>query len=169
MGERIREKFKLSSAVFVLMFDGDKVLLQLRSNTGWFDGQYSLPSGIIDGNEPLHLAAVREAKEEMGVEIMPTDVHLVHLMHNLTVGEEWTAAFFITSKWEGTPEIREPDKHGELKWVSVTDLPKNTSPDVKQAIRNYLNGVPYSLFGWEISDTSSQDDYLAYYGDDQLK
>lgn len=165
MSEKIRnrEKFKYSSAVFVLMLDGNNILLLLRSDTGWFDGYYSLPGGIKEKNEPLNVAAVRETSEEVGVTIDPANVDLVHVMHNRTTGEEWRGDFFVAKKWEGEPKLKESHKHGELKWVPLTELPANMSPYVRQAIDHYTKGIFYSMFGWEIGDDSSEEDYLEYY------
>jgi 8-oxo-dGTP pyrophosphatase MutT (NUDIX family) len=165
MSEKIqnREKFKFSSAVFLLVLDGDNILLLLRNDTGWFDNHYSIPGGIKEKNEPLHLAAIREATEEVGIIVKPEDVTLVHLMHNLTTGEEWTGAFFVVNHWEGEPAIKEPHKHSELKWVPILELPENMSPYVRQAIKHYTAGLFYSMFGWELPADSTEEDYKAYY------
>lgn len=162
---QIRPKFKFSAAVFIMLLNQDSVLLQLRSNTGWFDNHYSLPSGIKEEKEPLNVAAVREAYEELGVRIDPADVALVHMMHNLTTGEEWIGAFFAVTKWKRRPKIKEPHKHSEIKWVPLNDLPSNVSPYVKQALQCYLAGAPFSLFGWEVPANSNEDDYKTYYSE----
>jgi 8-oxo-dGTP diphosphatase len=165
MSERVRnrERFKLSMAVFLLMLDGDKLLLILRSDTGWFDGHYSVPGGVKEPKETLSAAVTREAAEEVGTEISPEDVLLVHTMHNFTTGQEWIGTFFITQKWAGTPQIKEPHKHGELRWVDINDLPKNVSPYVRQAIEQYLNGVSYSEFGWEVPEDADEQKYVEHF------
>ena len=37
-----------------------------------------------------------------------------------------------------------------VSWHSPDDLPKNTIPYVRQALRNYQNGTCYDAFGWEV-------------------
>ena len=47
----------------------EEILLLLRENTGYLDGYYDLPGGHVDENEDLFAAMIREAKEELGIEI----------------------------------------------------------------------------------------------------
>jgi 8-oxo-dGTP diphosphatase len=63
------------------------VLLLIRANTGYMDGHASLPAGHVEPGEPADAAAVREAKEEIGVVVAPADVSFVHVMHRRTPGE----------------------------------------------------------------------------------
>lgn len=141
-----RERFKLSVSVFLLFISDNKVLLLKRSNTGWMDGYFSIPAGALDGTETLSEAVIREAKEEVGVIVDPNDIGLIHTMHCFTNGEEWLGQFFMTQKWQGQPTIKEPDKHNELKWVNITNLPENIIPYVQQAIVNYLKDNSYSSY-----------------------
>jgi hypothetical protein len=39
------ERFKLRAAAYLLLIKDGKVLLLRRSNTGWRDGEYTLPAG----------------------------------------------------------------------------------------------------------------------------
>lgn len=40
-----------------------------RKGTGWMDGSFSIPAGGLDAGEPIGAAAIREAYEEVGVQI----------------------------------------------------------------------------------------------------
>ena len=58
------------SAVFLFFKKGKKVLLQKRMNTGFMDGYYDATvSGHIEANESITQAALRETREEIGLEI----------------------------------------------------------------------------------------------------
>ncbi|SRR5258708_7154121 len=149
---RTRERFKLSLAVFLILLKEERAVFLLRSDTGWMDGKYSVPGGVKEPTETLQQAIIREAQEEVGAVIQPENLLLAHMMHNFTTGQEWIGAFFITDKWEGNLDVKEPHKHGELRWLPLDDLPANTSPYVRQAIRHYLMGSQYSEYGWEIPD-----------------
>ena len=77
----LQSRCELLVAVYLIFRDGDKVLLLKRANTGYRDGYYSLPSGHLNGGEPAIRAAIREAKEEVGVDIDLKDLRLVHTSH----------------------------------------------------------------------------------------
>ena len=97
------------------------------------------------------LPAIREAKEEAGIEIRPSDIAVVGVMH-MKAEDEWVPFFLAASKWSGDVVNAEPDKCDDLSWHSVHDLPPNMVPYVRQALENYLNGKYFDSFGWDQQD-----------------
>lgn len=146
MSDRVRHK--LSVAVFVVLRRGDGVCLLRRIGTGWMDGQFSLPAGTLEPHETIRGAAVREAREEVGIELDPAALRHVHLLHGRTAGNDWTGHFFIATHWTGEPRICEPDKHGELCWAPMSELPDLVIPYVRQALDAVAQGQTYSEYGW---------------------
>lgn len=143
-----KDRYTISVAVFVILKNmQNEILLLKRATTGWMDNHFSLPAGRLENGEELHIAAAREAYEEVGVTIDPKHLHLQHTLHSNTHGNTWIGFFFETSTWEGTPEVREPHKHSEIRWTSIDTLPKNTIPYVSQAL---LSKESYLTFGWEV-------------------
>lgn len=108
---------------------------------------YSLPAGHIDGNEPLRIAAVREAQEETGVAIAPRDLELSLVMHR-NGDREYLDFFFWVKEWHNEPRNREPHKCDDLSWFPIGEIPENTIPYVREAINSILNGIHYLEFGW---------------------
>ena len=53
----------------LMLRKGNKVLLLRRFNTGYEDGNYCFPGGHVEKGEPIYKAMIREAKEEIGIEI----------------------------------------------------------------------------------------------------
>ena len=141
-----RERYKLSVSVFLVIRRGKEILLLKRENTGWMDGFFSIPAGAIDGNETLVNAVIREAQEEVGITVDHKDVLLSHTMHCFTHNEEWLGQFFSTKKWKGDLRVMELNKHSEIKWVEVNNLPNNTIPYVIQAINKITHKVNYSSY-----------------------
>jgi 8-oxo-dGTP diphosphatase len=128
------ERFKLVSAVDLLLIKDNKVLLSRRFNTGYEDGTYSLPAGHLDGGETVTQTTVREAKEEIGIVIDPKDLKVVHTMHRITAQGERICFFLTTEKWQGEPTIMEPDKCDGLGWFDLDNLPSNTIPYIRFVI-----------------------------------
>ncbi|OGZ84413.1 MAG: hypothetical protein A2599_00910 [Candidatus Staskawiczbacteria bacterium RIFOXYD1_FULL_39_28] len=148
-----KERHKEVPAGYVLLIKDGKVLLQRRCNTGYMDGKYSLPAGHVDEGENYSQCAIREAKEEIGVDLKPEDLKFAHLMHRLS-DPEWKDlkyridVFFITEKWEGVPRIMEPDKADDLSWFDLNNLPENIIPYVRLAVDSIRNKTFYSEHGW---------------------
>jgi 8-oxo-dGTP diphosphatase len=133
--------------VHLFFFRGNQILLLRRFNTGYADGQYSVPAGHLDGGETVIDAAGREALEEVGVQIDPQDIHFSSVMHRLN-GDERVDFFLHIVQWDGEPLNCEPDKCDELLWVDVDAMPSNTIPYIRQALRNHFQKLPFDEFGW---------------------
>ena len=143
-----KEYFKFVSAVHLFLIKGEKILLLKRFNTGYEDGNYSVPAGHIDGEERATKAIIREAMEETGITVDENQLKMVHVMHRKST-EERIDFFFEAIQWQGEPKIMETNKCDDLKWFSLNQLPQNTIPYVRSGIKNYKNKISFSEFGWD--------------------
>jgi 8-oxo-dGTP diphosphatase len=133
--------------VHLLFFREGRVLLLRRFQTGYMDGHYSVPAGHLDGGETVTQAAVREAREETGLDLAPGDIAFACVFHRFE--DEERVDFFVTVRtWSGEPFNAEPHKCDDLRWFRIDDLPGNTIPYVRQGIGNALANVPFGEFGW---------------------
>lgn len=140
-------KFNFRAAVYLILKKEDKVLLIHRFNTGWGDGLYSLPAGHVDGNETIEEAMIREAKEEINIDILPEDLTIVHLMHRKS-DYEYFDFFLEVKKYSGELKNNEEDKCDEINWFSINSLPGNTFDYVKETFKNISEGKNFSSFGF---------------------
>lgn len=140
-------------AAFIIFRKQGKIAFLLRQNTSWMNGKYGLPAGKVDPGESASGAAIREAKEELGVKIKPNN-----LIHKLSVyrtssieGEDdpWVDVLFEAKDWEGEPYNAEPHKHGELAWFDPDNLPENLTPYVKFFLSEIAAGNHYAEYGWQ--------------------
>lgn len=113
------------------------------------DGWYGLPAGHLDGNETAREGGAREFREEIGIDVNPEDLRVVHVMHRKSDQDERIDFFMTTGKYEGTIENKEPDKCDDLQWFSLNELPENTIDYVRAAIEAYRKGETYSEYGWD--------------------
>ncbi|MFZ5878863.1 MAG: NUDIX hydrolase [Chloroflexota bacterium] len=135
------------TTVHLFFFRSDEILLLRRFQTGYRDGEYSVPAGHLDGGETILAAAVREAREEVGVRIDPSALSFSSVMHR-NEGEERIDFFVHVRAWEGDPVNAEPDKCDELRWSPLDALPPNLIPYVRRALENHARGVRFEEFGW---------------------
>jgi mutator protein MutT len=141
----MRTRFPVT--VHLLFFRENQVLMLRRFNTGYADGQYSVPAGHLDGGETVRAAAVREAEEETGVRIEAEDLSFSSVMHRIEDDER--VDFFVhVHKWQGEPFNAEPEKCDDMRWVDVDRLPENTVEYVRRCIANHRNGLRFDEFGW---------------------
>lgn len=134
--------------VHVLLLRGGELLLTQRRG-GYGGGLWHLPSGKLDAGEAVTVAAAREAEEEVGVLIDPTDLRCVHTIHvNGSGPEPRLGLFFETHRWIGEPVNREPDKCAAVRWFRLDDLPEAIIDYPAAGIHGYRDGVPFSVHGW---------------------
>jgi len=145
-----QDRHKVIPAVYILLRKDNQILLLKRQNTGYRDGEYSLPAGHLEGGESAVAAAVREAKEEVGIRIQSEDLHLVHTQHRVAEGgdHERISLFFETKKWQGEPKNAEPHKCSELLWAGPDDLPSNLVPELEHLFKHLVKKNPYGHFGF---------------------
>ena len=90
-------RYTFVSSVHLFLFRHQHVLLLRRFNTGYEDGNYSMPAGHLDGGEQIKQAAIREAREETGIEIAPEELDVVGIMHS-TAGDERVVGYLIATR-----------------------------------------------------------------------
>ena len=119
-----------------------EILLALRKNTGYRDGEYELPGGHVDAGEDLMQAMVREAKEELLIDIKEESLKIVHILHHYR-GDRINF-ILTTDKYEGIPTVGENDKCEKLEWFDINNLPTNIIPKIKKSIEEIREGIYYS-------------------------
>lgn len=127
-----------------------QVLLLQRANTGFADGDWSVPGGRLDDGETLPQGAAREALEEVGIHIDPGHLTFTHLCHHADPdGLNRIGVFFTTDRWAAEITNAEPDKCSALDWFKPDDLPDNTVGYISVGIRATLNSPgSLSVHGW---------------------
>ena len=125
----MKEMFK--SAIHIIIMDNNKILLQKRKGSKLWPGYYALPAGHIDKGENQYEALIREAKEELNIEIDLdgiTDSYMVLRRNFFEIDgkklEPYIDYYFEISKYKGTPIIAEPNKCEELIWADINNLPE---------------------------------------------
>jgi 8-oxo-dGTP diphosphatase len=138
------ERFCILSAVHLFLVRDGRVLLLRRHNTGYEDGNYSVPAGHLDGGEEVTAAA---AREEVGVVVAPGELRVVGVVHRRS-NDERIDFFLEATRWAGEPANREPGKCDELRWADPDDPPPNVIPYVRRALKNWREGRWFDSFGW---------------------
>ncbi len=137
-------------AIHIFFIKDEQVLLSLRANTGYEDGKYSVVAGHVEAGESIIEAGIREAKEEVGVDITPFNLNIVGSMHRKS-DDERIDYFAVAEQWTGELQNIEINKCDGLHWFPFNDLPSNIIPYIKFAIDKTFVGQDkmwYEEFGW---------------------
>lgn len=145
------DRFRVVPAAYVLLRreagEAAEVLLQLRQNTGYRDGHWAAAAaGHVEAGESVLEAAVREAREEIGVVIEPTDLRPLCGMHrthgNGRPVDERVDFFFSCTVWSGEPNLMEAGKAAGLGWFALDALPEPVVPHELAVISTLASGGP---------------------------
>ncbi len=151
----MHQRFSVVPAAHVYLVRDREVLLQRRRNTGYMDGHWvAAAAGHIEAGESALAAVVREAKEELGVELKAAGLSPATLLQRtdgsndpLQQRVDW---YFLASEWSGTPTVVEPEKCAALQWHDLDDLPTPVpgyEAVVLEGLRNE-NLCPFTYFGY---------------------
>ena len=132
-------------ASYLLITDNNNLLMFERTNTGYKDGEYAIPSGHIDLGETATTAAIRETKEEVGLDIKLQNLKHVHTCHRIdSNGRTYFDFYFHTEFQNGKPVNIEPQKHGPPQWFDLQNLPLNTMDYMLEVINYWKKGIMFS-------------------------
>lgn len=114
-------------------------------------GFYSVPAGHIKPWETPRLAACREAKEEIGIDLLPDQlvpkVVVVRIAHEKD--HERVTFYFEASSWQGVPANCEPEVCDDVQWFEIDKLPANTEPQLLKVLQCIKQGETYLEFDYE--------------------
>ncbi|HET8924322.1 MAG TPA: NUDIX domain-containing protein [Candidatus Acidoferrum sp.] len=121
--------------VGILILDhAGRVLLTLR-NLPPEAGCWSIVGGKLDYLETLEQCAVREAREEVGVNVR-IDALLCVTDHLLPrENQHWVSPAYLGRVSDGEAKNCEPQKTLEVRWFLLSDLPPNLTITARNAIR----------------------------------
>ena len=135
-------KIILNAATTIIERDG-KILLQRRTD----NGKWGLIGGLLEMNETYQEAALREAREETGLEIRLESFLGIYHNHDMVWGNGDCAhvvtAFFTAAVISGEPRVDE--ESFELRFFGLEEIPDLFAEDHIAAMEAYISGVRYPL------------------------
>ena len=106
---------------------------------------WSIPGGYLEPGETFEFAAIREVKEETGLDIVNPSVLCV--VNNLetykTEGLHVISVCLLAREVTGDTKVMEPEKCSGWQWCDPADLPEPHFEASRQAVACYLKGKFY--------------------------
>ena len=135
----------LTAHVLIVDAKTSEYLLSRRQHTGFRDGMLSVVGGHVEDTESPVDCAIREAKEEVGVNLNTSDLGFAYVLDRIE-GDERIDFFFEVRLDKQQVNNLEPEKCSELKWVDPHQLPHDVIPYIKQAIDGHLEGSYFGVY-----------------------
>ena len=119
----------------------DRRVLLIRRGTAPLLGEWSLPGGVLECGESLRRAAVREAREETGLEVEV--VEMLGVYERVTPGDAGLTRYhFVLIDFLCRPvggNLKAGSDASEVRWFTREQLPPlNLAPDASDVLRKGL-------------------------------
>ena len=145
---------KKEISVFILN-DYDQILLQKRSgNKKNYPNMWALCTGHVEKNEDVQDAAIRELKEELGIDVSIKELHsFANGKFDIINENSSTYFFYIKCNLKEEKFIIQKEELSQVKWFDIIDVVNSQWRQVKGTKGfNYVANTPlsYSYLGFKV-------------------
>lgn len=143
--------FTVRCAVHLYLIKDGKVLVELRKNRDYCNGQYDVIAGHIRGGLDIYDSIIFTAKREVNIIIDRNDLIPIQVMHHNSDNVEYIHYFFIAYNYKGLLNNNEPDFCERLDWVDFKYPIPNLINYINEAIKNYIQDPQnkFTVFGFQ--------------------
>lgn len=118
-----------------------KVLVVRRVSHDWPGGMYELPGGGIDEGETFEQSVIREAQEELGLEV----IRILHILKGFDYQTprkpKARQINFLVEVSPGNITLN-PEEHDAFKWVKQDEIENlRASEEIKHCLNNIIRQI----------------------------
>lgn len=114
-------EYKLSVHVWILNSKGEILIQKRKENLKRNPGKWAFTGGIVDAGETSLEGAMRESKEELGIDI---DKDKIELLLSFKREHGFVDVWLVKDDIEINKLILQKTEVSEVKWVSIKELSK---------------------------------------------
>lgn len=130
----------------IIIVQGNKTLLaQRKSKKSVGGGHWGSMGGHVEFGETPAQAAIREAREELGIEVGNLKF-LICLDEQFGEYKHYVDFIFLADIISGQPQIMESHAIEKVEWFELDDLPSPLFAPVKLALEALKTGDKYGEF-----------------------
>lgn len=113
--------------VGVYIFNSNNQLLLGLRKSPHGEGTWCPPGGHLEYEESFEAAAIREVKEETGLDIAQNDVAVIGVTNDFfkESGKHYVTIHLKAKEFNGEVKLCEPDKFAKWQWFDMDNLPEN--------------------------------------------
>lgn len=125
----------------IMIFKNGKTLMHQRKGSHG-DREFSFPGGHLEFDESFKQCAIRETKEESGIEIK--NIKFLFLANVKKYSGKHYVHIGLTANWKsGQPENLEPEKSTDWFWANPKEPPEPLFEMVRLSFIAYKTGQNY--------------------------
>lgn len=124
----------------LIVKDGQVLLAKRKGSHG--EGEYAFPGGHLEYGESFSECAIRETREETGIEI--SDIKFQYLANIIKYAGKQYVHVGLTAKWKsGEPEVLETNKSEDWEWYPLDKFPEPVFEMCRLAIKSLNDGQTF--------------------------
>lgn len=124
MNQKQEKQVRVGVGVFIVREDGKFLMTERIGSHG--ENTHQLAGGHLEFGETLGECALRETKEECGLDVINPVLIATTEDYFEKEGKHYITCFMKTTYNGGEPQILEPHKTKDWWWVDWKDLPENS-------------------------------------------
>jgi 8-oxo-dGTP diphosphatase len=121
-----------------VMIVRDGRVLMARRMSGQRPGWWGWIGGKLEFGETLQACAIREAREEAGVEV--ANLRLLCISSIIVEDQHWIDVEFLGDIISGEPHVAAPNELTEWAWYPIDGLPAPVFEPAERALHSYRTG-----------------------------
>ncbi|MBE6157719.1 MAG: NUDIX hydrolase [Firmicutes bacterium] len=141
---------KIGVGIGILVYNDKGELLLIKRSSDPFEadsemrleGTYTLPSGKMLPLESFEAAAKRKLKEEVGLDVLESDLKLVSISNDLNDYAHYVTIGMVVEKYSGEVKLKDGLEFTSYGWFS--EMPKELCEPSRKILNNYLSNKIYS-------------------------
>lgn len=106
------------AAIIIRNKENEILFIQRSFKKKTLPGSWSFPSGTVEEGENIFETAIREANEELDIEIEPNEILATHDLPEFSV----RLLFILCNIIKGNPIIKEPKEIEKFEWMKFQDF-----------------------------------------------
>jgi len=137
----------IPAAANVICEHGSHILLIRRSkNADTWPNHWAFPWGKLENDETFRECAIREVREEVGINFTTDDISSESFVMTRTITGTKLFYFANIHNYENVPEILEPNLIDDMAWFSVDNLPDLLIPHHRIGLESLYAWKSYTEF-----------------------
>lgn len=133
-------KQQVGVGVMILKNSNEVLLAKRKGSHG--EGEYAFPGGHLEFGESFANCAIRETREEAGIEI--SNIRFQYLANIMKYGGKQYIHIGLTADWRsGKPQVIEPEKSEEWGWFPLSNIPEPLFEMSNLSIKSLENSQNY--------------------------